>query len=72
MSRRKSEPIVFSLRMRIALGFVGLLVMSDGLRNLLKGNLEYPNNYRAAVFAPFALLIGALAIVVAILQGRRN
>lgn len=72
MTRRKSEPIVFSLRMRIFFGVVGLLLLSDGLRNLLKGNLEYPNHYGAAVFAPFAVVIGLLMIIVAILNGRRN
>ena len=72
MSRKKSEPIVFSLRARIFLAVVGLLLLSDGLRNLLKGNLEYPNHYGAAVFAPFAVLIGLLMIIVGTLNGRRN
>jgi hypothetical protein len=51
------------------MALLGLLIMSDGVRNLLMGRLEYPNSYRAAVFAPFAVVIGALAIVVAIVQG---
>ncbi len=72
MRRGKSEPIVFSPRQRLGLGFVGALLMLSGLGALFQGNLEYLNHYGAVRFAPFAVLVGALAIFVAIANGRRK
>jgi len=44
----------------------------SGAGTLLRGQLHYPNYWGGAVFAPFALLIGALAIFIAIVQGRQS
>lgn len=43
-----------------------------GLGTLLRGHLEYPNYWGGAVFAPFAILVSLLVIVVAVVQGRRG
>jgi hypothetical protein len=44
--------------------------MGSGVFALLQGKLRYQNYWRGPVFAPFALLIGALAVFTAI-KGRR-
>jgi hypothetical protein len=47
-----------------------MAVVSGGFA-LLRGSFEYRNYWRASVFAPVALIIGALTIFVAI-KGRRS
>jgi hypothetical protein len=66
MSRRKPVPEQFSAKQRAALAFAGAAVMFSGLFALLQGKLHYQNYWHALVFAPFALLVGALCIFVAI------
>jgi hypothetical protein len=48
------------------------MLISSGLGPLLEKRLEYFNYRGAVVFAPFALLMGALAIFAAIVGGRRK
>jgi len=50
----------------IAFAFLGLLISADGLLTLLAKMLHYPNPWGEPVFAPFALVIGAVAIVAAV------
>ena len=59
-----------TLKERLALAFMGILVMGLGASTLLLGKLHYQNYWHAPVFAPFAVFVGALAIFVAI-RGRR-
>ena len=71
LNHRKSRRLVidnFRTRDRIAFGFVGLLIACDGLITLLAGRMHYPNHWGAPVFAPFALVIGVIAIAVAIVK----
>lgn len=56
----------------IAFAFVGLLITADGLLTLLAKMLHYPNPWGEPVFAPFALVIGVLAIVVAVAMRKLN
>jgi hypothetical protein len=72
MRSRKTERWQFSTRDRAALGVAGLTILLLGLGTLLRGHLEYPNYWGGAVFAPFAILVGLLVIVVAVVQGRRG
>jgi hypothetical protein len=55
---------------RVALAFMGVLVMGFGAVTLLSGKLHYQNYWHGPVFAPFALFVGMLIIVVAI-KGKR-
>ena len=50
----------------IAFAFLGLLIICDGLLTLLARVLHYPNPWGEPVFAPFALVIGVIAIAAAI------
>jgi hypothetical protein len=51
---------------QVILGFLGLMVLDWGVLTLLGGRLHYSNVWGGMMFAPFALLIGILVIVVAI------
>jgi hypothetical protein len=66
---RDAGPRYWTLKERIALAFTGVLVMGLGAATLLQGRLNYQNYWHAPVFAPFALFVGVLTIVVAI-KGR--
>jgi hypothetical protein len=54
------------LKERGALAFMGVLVMGFGAVTLLSGKLHYQNYWHGPVFAPFAVFVGVLIIVVAI------
>jgi hypothetical protein len=57
----------------LLLGFVGFWIVILGATTLLLGRLHYANYWGGAVFAPFALIVGVLAIVLAIrIHARRN
>lgn len=45
--------------------------MISGVLALLQGDFHYHNYWHAPVFAPFALLVGAFAVILAI-RGRRS
>ena len=54
------------------MGFVGLWIFILGFVTLLLGQLHYKNYWGDAVFAPFALLIGVIAVAFAIRARRRR
>ena len=57
----------------LLLGFAGFWIVILGATTLLLGRLHYPNYWGGAVFAPFALIVGILAIAFAIrIRRRRN
>jgi nucleoside permease NupC len=56
----------------LLMGFVGLLIFILGFVTLLLGQLHYKNYWGGAVFAPFALLIGVIAVAFAIRVRRRR
>jgi hypothetical protein len=47
---------------------VSMLILCLALGTILKGRLQYSNYWGGAVFAPFALLIGALGMVASIMS----
>jgi len=70
--KHRSNTLTFSRKQRAALAAVGLLVSVFGIAALARGSLHYPNWWGGAVFAPFAICIGGLAIVVALITGRNQ
>jgi Ni,Fe-hydrogenase I cytochrome b subunit len=50
---------------RLAFAFIGLMLIGSGSLTLLSGKLHYRNYWHAPVFAPFAILVGMIAIAVA-------
>ena len=56
----------------LLIGFVGLWIFILGFVTLLLGRLHYRNYWGGAVFAPFALLIGVIAVAFAIRIRRRH
>jgi hypothetical protein len=68
VSKTKSRE--WTLKERTFVGFAGALVMGLGVVTLLQGRLHYQNWWHAPVFAPFAVIVGALIVFVAIKDGR--
>jgi len=56
---------------RLMLVVVGLMTLCTGSIALLGGTLHYSNYWGAAVFAPFVVLIGLLALVGAFLLRKK-
>ena len=56
---------------RLMLAVVGLMMICAGGPVLLGGKLDYSNHWGAAVFAPFIVLIGLLALVGAFLLPKK-
>jgi hypothetical protein len=56
----------------LLMGFVGFWIFILGFVTLLLGQLHYKNYWGGAVFAPFALLIGVIAVAFAIRARRRR
>jgi len=56
----------------LLMGFVGFWIFILGFVTLLLGQLHYKNYWGGAVFAPFALLIGVIAVAFAIRVRRRR
>jgi len=54
---------------RFFIGLFGIVAIGLGLRPMLMGNYSYENWYRGLVFAPVALLLGAVALLAAVLGG---
>ena len=55
---------------RIALMLVGLSLVLTGAAALRDGRLHYQNYWRGSVFAPLAIVIGIMALVMVILRWR--
>jgi hypothetical protein len=61
-----------SRKQRGAFAATGLLVILLGVSALLRGSLHYANWWGGAVFAPFAILIGAMAVGVGVIGPRKK
>ena len=55
---------------RCALLLGGLILIVTGWQALGAGRLHYPNYWGGSVFAPFAIAVGALALVVLLVKWR--
>jgi hypothetical protein len=71
MKTHDNKPRPWTLTQRLGLILVGTMVMGWGVVTLVQGRLRYPNYWHAPVFAPFAVLVGGLAIFAAF-KGRRS
>lgn len=60
----------FSRGKRVALGFLGFIVLATGVVTLMAGRLHYGNYWGAAVFAPFSVVVGVVVILVTIFMRR--
>lgn len=58
------------LKERVAFGFAGFMIMGMGAGTLLLGRLHYRSWWHDPVFAPFALIVGALTLFMAIKGGQ--
>lgn len=63
--------LAMSGKQRAALAFAGLLVLCTAAGTLSAHRLHYANWWGGAVFAPFAVVIGLLALIIAVKQGFR-
>ena len=69
MRRNKEDQpatIAMTGKRRIAFVFLGVLLLCFGVGNLAAGKLQYGNWWGGTVFAPFAVALGVLFIVVAV------
>lgn len=55
---------------RIAVAFAGGLVIIVAVLSMLGGELSFENYWGGLVFAPIAMLVGALALFVALFKWR--
>ena len=55
---------------RIALMFVGLSLVLTGVAVLPRGRLHYQNYWGGSVFAPVALVVGLMALVMVVVRWR--
>jgi hypothetical protein len=70
MKKRRPENRSWTFKARAFLAFAGVLVMGLGIVTLLQGKLHYQNYWHAPVFAPFAVGLGALTFIIAIIGKR--
>ena len=64
--KHSTTPPAAKRRGRVMLGLMGIVIISLGSRTLTQGKLHYSNWWGGAVFAPFAIIVGAMVVVVAI------
>ena len=70
MGKFDRGPRTFSSGKRVALGFVGFMVLASGIETLMAGRLHSGDHWGAAVFAPYAVVIGVVVILVALFKTR--
>ena len=64
--REKATAVAMTAKQRLAFAGAGALIALLGIMTLANGNLHYANWWGGAVFAPFAILVGALGVAVAL------
>ena len=57
-----------SLFTRIFIGLFGFILIMTGLKNIFYGNQNYSNYWGGIVFAPIAILIGVLVIIITVFR----
>lgn len=53
---------------RLVLGFFGTIIIVMGLSSIYSGNFNYSNYWGGVVFAPIAIIIGILVLIVVIFR----
>lgn len=69
MRRPQDPPKPWRPTATIGIALVGLMIFVLGLFTLVRGGLYYFSYWGGFVFAPFAILIGALTVFVAYKKG---
>ncbi len=64
-------PRTFSSGKRVVLGLVGFMVLGSGIEAVMAGRLHAGNHWGAGIFAPYAVVVGVVVILVAIFVRRR-
>jgi fatty acid desaturase len=69
----RDQPVTIAMtrKQRIGFAFLGVLILCFGVGNLAAGRLHYSNWWGGAVFAPFAVVIGTMAIMIALVVRRK-
>jgi hypothetical protein len=70
MKNRGAKNQSWTFKARGFLAFAGVLVMGLGIVTFLQRKLLYQNYWHAPVFAPFAVGLGALTFIIAIIGKR--
>jgi hypothetical protein len=63
MKKRNSGLRSISTKKRMVLATLGLIIFATGVLSLMAGRLYYSNHWGVMMFAPYAILVGALVIV---------
>jgi len=53
---------------RLGLGFFGIILVLMGLSSIHKGELNYENYWGGVVFAPVAIIMGILVLIIVIFR----
>jgi fumarate reductase subunit C len=64
------KPLKSSRTHRAVLALISLVIITLGIGALFNGHLEYRNWWGGFVFAPFAIVIGLFALLIAIFSTR--
>ena len=57
---------------RYAFMVIALLSITLGVRTLLRGHLHFQNGWGEAVFAPFCIFVGLLALIGVFMPRKKN
>lgn len=72
MKKRDVKPVEWRPIHRFGLILIGLMFIAIGTLSLLRGRTHYETFWGGAVFAPFAIFVGLLALVVVFVRWRKG
>jgi hypothetical protein len=75
MNQRRSKPVRFTRFQRLVLASIGAAMIAGGVATLFSGGLLFHfavGHPLGWIFAPFALIVGALFILFAIRLGKQE
>ena len=75
MKKRRADRanrLQLTVRQRVPFASFGLLILGWGVGTLVARRLHYPNWFGEPVFAPFAVFIGALLVLLALRPNKKD
>jgi hypothetical protein len=63
MKKRNTGLRSISTKKRLVVGLIGLIIFATGILSLIAGRLHYSNYWGGMVFAPFAIVVGAMVML---------
>jgi hypothetical protein len=63
--KRTVSPVVYKRKDRFGIALTGFMAFGFGVGTLLRGRILYQNWWGGAVYAPFAILVGLIALGIA-------